>query len=184
MTFADAIVVHFAFGSPFGVYQITRGVRSGRSAASVAAYFILWPLFAAGFFRAWLASESPSENVTFEVKVNSIRRKIEEAAFSNGNSASIFEFREVFARYTGLTMALNQPKIDPKRQLLEISEHAHIELASACLARREFRRLSLHQAEAGAEFEKLIEGLCEKHRNVESIGSLVHDLAYLLKKAE
>jgi len=49
MTVADVIVVHFAFGSPFGVYQITRGVRSARSAVAVAAYFVLWPFFAAAF---------------------------------------------------------------------------------------------------------------------------------------
>lgn len=52
----DLIVVHFAFGSPFAVYRITRGdIRTARAAASMGAYFELWPVFAAAFIRQWLS---------------------------------------------------------------------------------------------------------------------------------
>lgn len=181
MTVADVIVVHFAFGSPFGVYQITRGVRSARSAVAVAAYFVLWPFFAAAFARDWLSRQKAEEKTSQEAQIAHIRDAIEVAAFSKASTAAVFEFRELFARYTGLTISLQYAaRLGSCHELLAISGHKNIDLASACLARRNAKRLAFHQVHAKNEFTNFIELLAASHPNEERIRALALDLTCLL----
>ena len=87
---ADMIVIHFAFGSPFGVYQIALGgsMRSPRSAANVALHFVLWPVFALAFIGRWLVEYKRREEA-FEDKIADIRTKLEMLVFSANSPASI-----------------------------------------------------------------------------------------------
>lgn len=168
----NLLVIHFAFGSPFGVYQITRGgsARSARSAATVAAYFVLWPIFAVGFVRDWLITNFKTPETDLEQKISDIRTQIEYLAFSSSSTTSVFEFREVFARFTGLSMTLMQDElIVSAKDLLKVSGNKNVSPASACLARRNGRKLLFHRERARAEFVELISGLAEQSNNDEVI---------------
>ncbi len=178
----NLLVIHFAFGSPFGVYQITRGgsVRSTRSAAKVAAHFVLWPIFAAAFIRSWLINNLKPAESHLEQKIANIRSKIEDAAFSGSSTMPVFEFRDVFARFTGLTMALlHGGKVSSSREMLKIVGHKNISLASACINRRNRQRLLFHQKQAQLEFNELISALAERSNN-NDMGDLALSLTKLL----
>lgn len=165
------LVIHFAFGSPFGVYQIARGgsLRSARSAAAVGAYFLLWPIFAAAFISKWLSQNefqrlSPTQknpNITPEELVASIQTQLEAKLFTDGSTSSIFEFREIVSRFSGLSLVLfnGEPANWPK-ELLSITGHKNISAASACVERRNQHRIFLHQCRARKEFVDLIFQLC------------------------
>jgi hypothetical protein len=181
MTLADAIVIHFAFGSPFGVYQFTRGsVRSARSAATIAAHFVLWPIFAAAFVRKWVFENFRGKEVQLEDNIAAIRTKIETACFANRPTSSIFEFREVFCRYTALSIALKRinPAESPK-YLFDIGKHKNIKLASACMARRNRHRIEFHQSAARKELIGSILAISQRRRN--EIVNLAMQLARLLE---
>jgi len=156
---ADMIVIHFAFGSPFGVYQLARGgsIRSPRSAANVALHFALWPIFALAFFQRWLGEYTRPSVITFEDKIATLRSKIEEIVFSTRSPVSVLEFREVFTRFTDLAMALNQGKLaNPSRELLKASGNTHYATASSCIDRRNRQRMQFHLQQTRNEFFALL----------------------------
>ncbi len=166
----NLLVIHFAFGSPFGVYQITRGgsVRSTRSAAKVAAHFVLWPIFALTFIRSWLTDTRKRTENSLEQKIANIRSQIESLAYRENSTASVFEFREVFSRFTGLTMALVQGGKDAdSKELLKITGHKNISLTAACLNRRNRQRLLFQQKRARNEFVEMISALAAQSNNKE-----------------
>ncbi|MBK8466971.1 MAG: hypothetical protein IPL32_14200 [Chloracidobacterium sp.] len=182
---ADMIVIHFAFGSPFGVYQIARGgrVRSARSAVNVALHFTLWPIFALAFLRKWLTEYSSNPEETSEGKIADIRSKLEELVFSTNSPVSILGFREVFARYTDLTSALNHGRsTDSLKNVLNVSGHKNITAASACMARRNRRLLHFHQEQARNEFIEMLLHFHDVHSTkYGAVADCIVDLGYLLE---
>lgn len=178
----NLIIIYFACGSPIGVYRITRSahLRSPRQAAAVGAYFVLWPIFAPAVLRRSLFHDT-----NIEKAMAIFRSVMEKIAFSGSPTMSVFEFREVFARYTGLTLELNRGgRTDPSTDLLRIAGHRNIALASACMNRRNRTRLSFHQIQARNEFVDLISDLPLSHENRKELAELSLQLAVLLNDKE
>ena len=155
-------------------------MRSARSAARVAVHFVLWPIVAVAFIRGWLTNYlKPAEN-GLEQKIADIRSQIEYLAFGKNLTASVFDFREVFTRFTGLTMVLMESgKVTSSMDLLKMSGQKNISLASACLDRRNRQRLLFHQKQACSEFVEVVAALAARSNNKE-IGELGQQLADLL----
>jgi hypothetical protein len=134
--------------------------------------FLFWPAFAI----VWVARRltSLNSNNGAASRIEQIRNKIEGIAFSDGSTASLFEFREVYYRFTGLFEAANAAM--PKRfssEVFEISGHPDNRLASRCLVRRNRERLLFHQACARNEFVDVLAGLAgyeESERQVIGLG--------------
>jgi hypothetical protein len=141
-------VVYFAFGAPLGVYGVIRS--KGTSPAAMAlnvVRFLLWPLFAAASVREAFVFQPPHE--ALEQKIDALRAEFE-AEIEHG---SFFEFRDIFARYTGLALAAANPEgRPPAGELLDIAGRSNTRAAAACLARRNRRRVELHLLHARTEF--------------------------------
>ena len=183
MTLTDLTVIYFAYGSPFGVYQVTRvhSLRSARSAAAIAAHFVLWPIFAAANLRNWLSGNGEATETNLEEEIGSIRSKLESIAYIDATASSVFKFREIFARFTGLTMALNGGRAaNLSKDMFKIGGNENIILASACLDRRNRHRLAFHQKQARSEFDAFIASMARSHRNGDEIVELGLQLAELL----
>lgn len=156
---ADMIVIHFAFGSPFGVYQLARSGSdsSPRSIANVALHFAFWPVFALTFFQRWLAEHTRQPEITVEQRINALRSKLEEFFCSTRSTVSVLEFRELFTRFTDLTLSLRVvDTANPAEELLEISGHKNYSTASACAARRKRRKIQFHLEQIQSEFLDLL----------------------------
>ncbi len=174
----NLIIIYFACGSPIGVYRITRTahLRSPRQAAAVGAYFILWPIFAPAILRRSLLVQE----LNIERAIASLCRAMEKIVFAGNPTISVFEFRDVFARYTGLTMAINRETANSPNDLFKIAKHKNPALASTCLNRRNRKRLLCHQTQARKEFFDLISDLSLSRENGKEFAKLSLQLARLL----
>src|ERR1051325_3413729 len=140
--FLDLTVVYFAFGAPLGVYEIARNKRSPRAAALAAVHFVLWPLFAAGSLRRSFTVERPEPSS--EQQIEDLRTEFE-TALDRQHADDILQFRDIFARYTGLAVAAaNVNNTDGPPELSRAAKPPTALAASASLARRSRRRLEFH----------------------------------------
>lgn len=183
----NLIIIYFACGSPIGVYRVTRAThrRLPGQAAAVGAYFILWPIFATAILRRLLNDNAKSLRSDLERKLGSIRGKIETLAFAGSPALSVFELREVFSRYTGLTLALNSVgTVFSSNELFTIARHGNAALASACMDRRTRRRLSFHQSRSRLEFVALLAAISRSEPNRKEIIGCAVQVADLLNDKE
>jgi hypothetical protein len=178
----NLIIIYFACGSPIGVYRITRATRLRwpSQAATVGVYFVLWPIFAPAILRrSLLVGETDIQQA-----IAIIRSSLETIAFAGSPAISVFEFREVFARYTGLTLALNSGgSANPSTDLLRVAGHTNVSLAAACVGRRDRKRLKFHQQQARDEFFEIVSAMAGAPKVIEIVGLSLR-LAALLNDRE
>jgi len=170
----NLIIIYFACGSPIGVYRITRTarLRSPGQAAAIGVYFVLWPIFVPTILLSSL-SGGEAAKIDVERGIARIRAEMENIAFSDDATVSVFEFREVFGRFTGLTIMLNhRGAAQVPNELFKIAGHNNLALASACLKRRDRQRLASHQMQARAEFEDLIAKIARFHPHGDVIAAM------------
>jgi hypothetical protein len=91
-----------------------------------------------------------------EQEIDDLRREFESMVFDGTPHANILEFRDAFARYTGLAMALRRMDVDVSNQLFAIADHRDGPLATRCLERRNRRRLEFHLLQAKNEFDDMM----------------------------
>src|SRR5207248_1465145 len=125
MKTTDLIIIYFACGAPLGVYYFTR--LAGGSATSVIwalARFLVWPVSAAVLLRDKFLAGRPSEEAILDRMINDIRARIEGLAFAGASTAAVFDFRDVFTRFTSLTSELrNNPEKLSNHEIFTISGH-------------------------------------------------------------
>lgn len=155
MSLLDILIIYLACGSPFSVYQITKTqpISSVPYMLSIVGSFIFWPGYAISLLFKYQLSSRTSPAILRSYHVEEIRIKIEQIAFSDSSISALFDFREVFYRYTGLLeFSHSLPLANGTMKLFEISRHKNLVLASKCLARRNRIRLGVHTKRAQFEF--------------------------------
>ena len=141
-------VLYFAFGAPLGVYGVIRSKgTSPRALAANFVQFLLWPLFAAASVRDAFIFRPPE--ISLEQQMDAIRAEFEAEIAAD----LVPQFRDVFARYTGLSLALAGPENENASQaLLMVAGRGRSKVATACLARSNHRRLEFHLRFARKDF--------------------------------
>ena len=182
MKLVDLLIIYFAIGAPFGVYQITT-VRHPLNANITLRTFLricFWPVFAVFILADWFYQDRDLLASNFARRIESIRKEIEDIAFANESVSSIFDFREILQRYAGLSEAANVAVADNSvNEVCDLSHSDNRKLASACLARKNQRKLSFHQSLARSEFVDLIfelAGAENRDRILELAIELANDL--------
>jgi hypothetical protein len=163
MTLLNLLIIYFACGAPFGVYQMTRneGPRSASEWLIAAAVFILWPVFLLMFAIERLRPAVVSQ----KNRVEQIRTDIEKLAFPEGSTTSLFEFREVLYRYTGLIGSDVDPKAEhPFGELLTVAGRQPDDASLTCLLRRNREKIEFHKTLARDEFIDLITDMLQPPR--------------------
>jgi hypothetical protein len=159
MHFAELIIIYLAYGAPFGVYDLSCS-RKKPSLADLhltAAKFIFWPVLVGSWVRTWFLRGRRRELGHLENDIEVLREQLERTAFCDGSAETILGFREVYARYTGLTLFL-QSGLDRQylHPIFEFRQDAETKAAAACLYRRDRGKVALHQRQARAEFLDLM----------------------------
>ncbi|MEO6655575.1 MAG: hypothetical protein ABIO36_05790 [Pyrinomonadaceae bacterium] len=177
MSVIDLMIIYLACGSPFGVYQITKSQNDhgSRDWLVIIASFLLWPGFAASLLIDRLVSKNEGDEEGSGIE--HFRTEIERLGFSGESASSVFEFREVFYRFTGLIEAANSKQ--PNRsanELFEVSGHVNKTLASNCLGRRNREKLVYHQTQARNEFVDIIAEMANDEARREEITVIALEL--------
>ena len=162
MNFTDLIIIYLACGSPFGVYQITKRqpVRSGVEWLKIVLSFLFWPAFAAALLARRILPNETQRKGEFQNRTEDLRLDFERAAFTGKSISSLFEFRETFYRFVGLSEAAEEVQAGrSSAEIFDISGHTNKSLASRCLGRKNTRKLSYHRSAAREEFVELISRL-------------------------
>ena len=161
MNITDLIIIYLACGSPFGVYQITmrQPDRSGVEVLKIVSSFLFWPLYLGDLLigRIFNSRERADEDRHF--RIEEIRQEIECLAFSGESISRLFEFREIFYRFTGLSEAVNATIGRSTNEIFVVTGHDNNSLGSRCLDRRNAKRLAFHQVIARNEFIDLLSQL-------------------------
>ena len=160
MNISDLLIIYFAAGAPFGVYRITmlNGIPTAKAMLNVALHICLWPVYAFLMLRDRLLSNEP-DNRSANI-IDGMRTEIEQLAFADGSATEIFDFREIFNRYAGLSEAANaESPANLLDEFFEIGSTENKTLASACIERRNREKLAFHQTIARNEFIDLMSDL-------------------------
>ncbi|MEQ1921245.1 MAG: hypothetical protein ABL952_01940 [Pyrinomonadaceae bacterium] len=178
MTIIEIVIIYLALGTPLGVYKFASlpDKFTGLSLLRTTFAYFAWP--AAAPRLAYRIAVATYDEHTFTQKVEHIRGRIESLAFAKATSAEIFEFREIFYRYTGLTEAGSSiVGTDHITNLDEIGFIADPATAARCSARRNISKISTYQSIAREDLIALVRSI--NHRDPEIAGQTL-DLAVML----
>ncbi len=160
MSVADFLIIYLACGSPFGVYQITRNDfhRSGAiRLLTVTCSFLFWPIFGIGLLVGHFTGSKTRSARESARGVLEVRREMENVFYAGGLTSSLFAFREVFDRFTGLSQASGEIAGNSAiHEIFEITKHPNKVLASRCLSRRNRSKLIFHQARSWKDMSDLM----------------------------
>ncbi len=158
----DLIIIYLACGAPFAVYYFLQNRRLRYTKLfwiKTTFAFILWlPLAAQLFWNKFSFFHSQFFLVNKEKSISSLQKQIEAILIESDSQISIYNFREVFERYAGLTKAnsdKNNKISDSEKEVFRISENANIELAAICQHRRNRKKLFFHHTLARQDFLRL-----------------------------
>lgn len=202
MNFNDLTIIYLACGAPLGVYYFLQHRRNtNRQSLWLKTFvnFLFWMPFAfrllwqnkifQKLFRTVFDRQAVSD-ATIEKLIAPLRKQLETSIVNsipqnaeNIPQMSVFEIREIFDRYIGLTLACqiereNSQSDRTENKFYKISGHKNARLASICSARRNRQRLFFHQTEARRDFLNLINETNGEHFRKETIefAKLLNDL--------
>jgi hypothetical protein len=176
MNLPDFLIIYLACGAPFGVYYFLQNRNRTETKIlwlKTILRFVFWIPFA-GQMVARTSLLTNLYNFSFdktgesdakkELEIEEIKKFFEKIISINDLSFSIFEFREVFDRYVGLSVEIrntNEEISHGEKEIYRITNHTNKKLGEICLKRRNRKRLSFHQKLARRDFFEIFKKLFE-----------------------
>lgn len=164
MNCSDFLIIYLTFGAPLGVFYFLQN-RKKQTGASIWIKtfftFIFWLPFGFHLLEDRARNNFPFHKKVFtksdniETEIFSFQKRLEDILQKSDLKISIFEFREIFERYVGLTLAktIERAKtIEYKKDFFQIINHKNAEIGGICLTRRHLNRLTFHQIQARRDF--------------------------------
>lgn len=167
----DFLIIYLAGGAPFGVYYFFQNKCSRKSKIfplEVFFIYIFWIPTAIGLLlqkielRAYFKNKFGRKSISAsasEKKCFDFQKRIEKIFFECRLNVSVYEFREIIERYTGLTIAVGAATgvaDASEKNIFRAAKVENISTAARCLHRRNLNRLFYHQKLARRDFLTLI----------------------------
>lgn len=167
MNLRDLIIIYLACGAPFGVYYLLQNRNLSETKflwLKSLSRFVFWIPFALhlvarkSFFTKLYTNSFDKPSVSDakkEFEIERIKKFFENLMLKKDFALSIYEFREIFDRYVGLTIEIqkdNNEVSSTEKEIFRITNHTNKNIAEICLNRRNRRRLSFHQKLARQDF--------------------------------
>lgn len=198
MNLSEIIIIYLALGSPFAVYfflQNRSRLKSRQLWLKTILNFLFWIPSACKILREYLSSNySSAGNFDFfdelsssKDKLSLLQRKIEKSISETDRKTSIFEIREIFDRYIGLSLELKSTSEfsnQTENEFFKLVNAKGSEIASICNQRRNLKRLSFHHKLAANDFFNLIAELNIKGKISQNLYFHLLELALTLQDAE
>ncbi|HEY8560808.1 MAG TPA: hypothetical protein VIL74_10575 [Pyrinomonadaceae bacterium] len=197
MNLRDIFIIYLACGAPFAVAYFLQ--NRNRAAAKflwlkTLFRFVFWVPFAVQkVVRTGLLTNlyhhafalAPETDANEAREIDEIRRFFERKLPSR--AFSIYELRETFERYVGLSLEVRSDasEIAPsENEIYRITNHANKKLAAVCLNRRNRKRLSFHQNLARRDFFEILGKFVDRSESARDIFERAARLAVLVGDAE
>jgi hypothetical protein len=201
MNLYDFLIIYLACGAPFGVYYFLLNRKTPKFKhlrLKSVLNFLVWIPFAYQLLRKSdilrrvfnkTFAQNPALDADAEKNIYAIRKRLEKIYLESRLKLSIYEAREIFERYAGLTLEcqfehINSQTAQTKNGIFEITGHKNAELAAICLNRRNRKRLLFHQTEARRDFLHLLSELFDYGSDLENLKTAAIEFATLLKDTE
>lgn len=194
MKISELIIIYLACGAPLGVYFFLQHRRKKEFRTIVLKSFltvIVWIPYAVRLLHSHLTKklinkdfeEFAAADARRRQELEKIQNDIWQFAFKEKVQISIFEFREIFERYSGLTLAAQENEAGMyETEIFSVANHPNKNLAAKCLQRRNRSRLEFHQTLASKDFLKLLSRLVTKNSEKLRISAL--EFVRILNDAE
>lgn len=167
MKLSDFLIIYLSCGAPFGVFYFLQQ-REEKDTLSVSlksvALIFVWIPYALRLLRDFAAMRfwRNNEKISVDQKQENLQKQIAQILFDSDAKISLFELREVFERYAGLTLARNSADLSAPAtdaEIFRIALRQNINLGAKCLHRRNISRIELHQKAARQDFLRLVSEL-------------------------
>jgi hypothetical protein len=199
MNLSELLIIYLACGAPFGVYHFLQNRNRTETKLlwlKSLFRFVFWIPFALQMvartsFLTNLYNNSfdkaPESDAKKELAIEEIKKIFEKIVSQKAFSFSIYDFREIFDRYVGLSLEVQaeNKEISPaETEIFRITNHSNKKLAEICLNRRNRKRLTFHQKLARRNFFEILNKFVEKSDNQQNLFEYVSKLAALLNDFE
>lgn len=197
MVFFELLIIYLACGAPVGVYFYfqNRRLRSKQLWLKTILNFIFWiPFFVQIILKSGIHYNF--SKIIHKSKINTnaknnrilaVQKKFEYILSENVVNISIYEFREVFERYVGLTLACMNNKTKPyehEKEFFRVAGFQSQKLSAECLHRHNQKRLRFHQIEAEKDFLEMIAFISGSVAEPSELRRLTIEFFKLLQNAE
>ena len=176
MNLRDLLIIYLACGAPFGVYYYLQNRNRTETKLlwlKSLFRFVVWIPFAIRMVarNSFLTNlynnsfdKTSETDLKIELEIEEIKKSFERHVSDAAPQFSIYEFRETFDRYVGLSFEVrddikNIPAAET--ELFRITNHTNKNLGVICLNRRNRKRLSFHQKIARRDFFEICKKLFE-----------------------
>ena len=199
MNLRDLLIIYLACGAPFGVYYFLQNRNRTETKLlwlKSLLRFVAWIPFAlqmvartsflTNLYNNNFAHSSESD-AKKELAIEEIKKVFENIFSPAEFSFSIYELREIFDRYVGLSLEVQAEngEISPaETEIFRITNHGNKKLAEICLNRRNRTRFSFHQKLARRDFFEILKKFVEKSPARQTLFATAARLADLLGDSE
>ena len=199
MTISDLLVIYFSIGAPCGVYvyfQIRSKTTPKELWLKTLFTFVFWVPTAVRFLLKnilirpavyYEKNDKSPLSPEREQKLYLIEKHLENLLVKSDLRISIYEFREMFQRYVGLTFAAQNESEEfliINKELFYAAQNRNFEIADKCFQRRNRKRLFFHQTLARKDFLQFASQMVPIIADRENFAKSVIELVKILEDHE
>jgi len=193
----DFLIIYLTCGAPLGVFYFLQNRKQQigiRLWLKTFFTFVFWLPFG---FRLLMKNQTNkkffgdgklfSKMAKTENEIFLVQSQFEEALQKSTLQISIFEFRKVFERYVGLTIAQGGENLnitEAGKEVFRIGNNGNVEIGAVCLNRRNLKRLTFHQTQARQDFFQVISHLVTAASDRKEFVETVADFLRLINDTE
>lgn len=201
MNFIELSVIYLACGAPFGVYfyfqeRETQKLwqKFPKLWVKCALVTLFWLPFAIKLLQKFLVknfSQANNERNSMDLLMltyfDDFEKQFAQLLLEGNTEVSIFEFRETFQRFAGLTLEVSgetqndSVEVNP---LFQVTNHKNPQLATICLNRRNRLQLETHHRLARKDFLHLLEILNSALIDKQKLSLIAHQFAKIINDVE
>lgn len=191
----DFFIIYLTCGAPLAVFyffQNKNEVKNHNLWLKTFLTFLFWMPLGFRLLRTQILKSFQSKkaesakNSEIESEVFLFQKYLEELLRTSNLPISIFEFREVFDRYVGLTISQNNKSSSTEigKEIFQIADVRQLEISVICLNRRNQSRLKFHQIQSRKDFFRIIEQLALVTPHLEKFTNSTGEFFRLINDAE
>lgn len=170
MNFSDFLIIYLACGAPFGVYyffQNRKTLHQNRLTLNSFLTMTVWIPYAFKMLQEFIRNQLliyklerlSKFDSTRKRELDAVEKAVAQILLAENINVSLFDFRETFQRYAGLTLALkgvSETEItDSEKELFRVAKTENVDLGAKCLRRRNLNRLKFHQTLSRTDIIKM-----------------------------